>query len=346
MDECTIREPKVVYELEKTGIWGEAVRQRKPILINDFNAENPHKKGYPEGHTSLSRFLTIPVINGDKIVAVIGVGNKIEPYDDIDIVQLNLLAESVWSIVRKKDDEKKILQYTDELKELNATKDKFFSIIAHDLRNPFSSLLGFSELLVKNAQKYTPEKIQQFASNMYNTAKQTYTLLENLLEWSRLQTGKLVPNFENILPEKLVFEVKSICNLQAQSKQIEIITIIETNDSFLADKEMIKTVLRNLISNAIKFTFPQGKIFIRTYCQNNQIIFSVIDTGIGIEEQNLSKLFKIESKLSKSGTFDEKGTGLGLVLCKEFISKHDGTIWAESEFGQGSTFSFALQLKN
>jgi len=247
-------------------------------------------------------------------------------------------------ISNRKINDEKILKYTQELKDLNATKDKFFSIIAHDLKNPFNTLLGFNELLVKNAATYTPEKVQQFALHMYNTSRHTYALLENLLEWSRLQTGKLNPNPVKAKPSELIYEVKLLCEEMSKTKNIALHSIINCDEYILADKEMIKTVLRNLVTNALKFTKPEGKVKIETRNGENNVLFIVSDTGIGIEPEHIGKLFRIDRKLSKTGTADEKGTGLGLILCKEFVEKHGGTIWVESEVGKGSDFKFTLPV--
>jgi len=230
--------------------------------------------------------------------------------------------------------------------ELNATKDKFFSIIAHDLKNPFNSLLGFSEMLENNAFTYPPEKIKKFAKNMHNSAKHAYTLLENLLEWARLQTGAIKPKMEKVNVSELIYEVKLLCESIAKSKQIYLQKQEFFTDSIDLDREMIKTVLRNLITNAIKFTFPKGTITIKSEKVENDILFTISDTGIGIEQKHIDKLFRIDSKLSKKGTAEESGTGLGLILCKEFIDKHKGKIWVESEFGLGSSFIFSLPLFN
>jgi len=239
-----------------------------------------------------------------------------------------------------------IVQKNETLDELNATKDKFFSIIAHDLKNPFNILFGFSELLVKNVEKYAPEKVQQFAQHIYDTSRETYTLLENLLEWSRLQTGKLSPIPVKVKPSELIYEVKSLCEKMSKSKNIDLQSIINCDDFIWADKEMIETVLRNLVTNALKFTKPEGKVKIETRNSEKNVLFIVSDTGIGIESGHIGKLFRIDSKLSKKGTANEKGTGLGLILCKEFVEKHGGTIWVESEVGKGSDFKFTIPKIN
>ncbi len=241
-------------------------------------------------------------------------------------------------------DELKTLQV--KLQELNLTKDKFFSIIAHDLKNPFNSLLGFSELLVKNATKYTPEKVQQFAQTMNSSAKNAYQLLENLLEWSRIQTGIIEPKPMKLKPSDLIYEVKILCDPIAKSKNIDLQLENNCDDFILADKEMTKTVLRNIITNAIKFTNPEGYVKIITQKTDKSVLFTVSDNGIGIEPEHIGKLFRIDSKLSKTGTAQEKGTGLGLILCKEFVEKNNGKIWVDSEFGKGSEFKFTVPFYN
>lgn len=230
----------------------------------------------------------------------------------------------------------------ENLKELNATKDKFFSIIAHDLKGPFNPLLGFSNLLKENAHKYPPEEVQKIATSISNSTKRAYNLLESLLEWARLQTGKIKPKFENTKPSELIYEVESLCEPAATSKNISIQSVTTCDNNILVDKEMIKTVLRNLINNAIKFTSSEGYVKITTQKSGKNILFSISDSGIGIEEEHIEKLFCIDSKLSKTGTANETGTGLGLILCKEFIERHNGKIWVESEIGKGSDFKFTI----
>ena len=231
-----------------------------------------------------------------------------------------------------------------ELEELVATKDKLFSIIAHDLKNPFNVLLGFSELLAENMHKYPPEKSQTFARNIYDSSKQAYELLSNLLEWSRVQTGKLEPLPVKVKPSEVVQEVNSVCADIAASKEIDLQMVIDCDAFIRADKEMLKTILRNLVTNALKFTFPGGKVVIKTQFQAQEILFVVSDTGFGIEPVHLQSLFNVDCGLSERGTANEKGTGLGLILCKEFVEIQGGQIRAESEPGKGSDFKFTVPL--
>jgi len=232
----------------------------------------------------------------------------------------------------------------EELDKLNATKDKFFSIIAHDLKNPFNTLMGLNELLIRNVTKYSSEKIQHFAQNMYEVSKQTYELLENLLEWSRIQNGKLISLPLKVKPSELINEVLYLTRQISILKNIDLQIEINSDENIFVDKEMIKTVLRNLVTNAIKFTNAQGKITIETQNKDKNLLFIISDSGIGIEPEHIENIFKLGSKLSKNGTANEKGTGLGLILCKEFIEKNGGTIWVESEIKKGSKFKFTVPL--
>jgi PAS domain S-box-containing protein len=228
------------------------------------------------------------------------------------------------------------------LQDLNATKDRFFSIIAHDLKTPFNSILGFSELMKEQIEDQNLDKVKEFADIIRQSALKTMDLLNNLLDWSRTQTGKM-----DFTPEKfdltaLVHETADLfINLAAQ-KSIRLILELPERASMKADKPMIYTVLRNLLSNAIKFTNPGGCINLHVQEEAKQWLISVSDNGVGMLPENLKKLFRIDETYSTNGTRDEQGTGLGLILCKEFVVKHGGTIWAESEPDKGSTFRFTI----
>lgn len=240
---------------------------------------------------------------------------------------------------------KKLIEKNEELKELNATKDKFVSIISHDLKSPFNAILGFSRMLLKNFEKYDEEKREKLINSVNNSANRAFKLLENLLEWSRLQTGKIEVKPTKVKPSCLIYEVVLFCDPIAANKEIKVESEINYDDFIFVDKEMIKTTLRNLVTNAIKFSFKGRTVILKTKKENNNIIFMVSDTGTGIEAEYINKLFKIDSKLSKTGTANETGTGLGLILCHEFVEKHGGKIWAESEIGKGSTFSFSIPVE-
>lgn len=233
----------------------------------------------------------------------------------------------------------------EKLREINATKDKLFSIIAHDLKSPYNAQLGFLELLLENEESYTEEQRKRFIKTVYQSTKQSFALLDNLLVWSRTQTGKIPFNPEELLLAQVFEEAIDLQRYAAQSKNIMIDTeLCNDNSEVTADQEMVNTILRNLISNAIKFTPENGNIVLGAKtASDNKILIYVRDTGVGIPEEDTSKLFDPTSNYSTIGTNKEKGTGIGLILCREFVERNGGKIWVGSEKGKGSTFYFTLQ---
>jgi len=232
-----------------------------------------------------------------------------------------------------------------QLKELNATKDKFFNIIAHDLKNPFTSLIGSSELLFYNINQLNNEKIIQLAKILNDSAKSGYAILQNLLDWSRSQTGLLNFNPEKINLKNLIDE--NILNLEqfSANKEIEMHSTVKETLFIIADKNMIKTILRNLLSNAVKFSYRSGKVFVSAVAGQDKVTISVKDDGIGIPKEDIEKIFRIDANYSVPGTENEQGTGLGLKLSKEFIEKQGGKIWVESTENKGSVFKFSIPIK-
>jgi len=231
-----------------------------------------------------------------------------------------------------------------ELKEINTTKDKFFSIIAHDLRNPFVVLLGFSDLLAENLKEFSINQIEEQIKLISQTSHQTYELLEDILLWSKTQLGKLTFNPQRIYFEDLYQVVIHNLSNQIQKKNITINFIEHEKSLLFADLNMFKTILRNLISNAIKFTYPNGCITVSSEKKNEILVVSVSDNGIGISPENQARLWKLSEQYTTNGTDGEEGTGLGLFICKEFVEKHGGKIWTESEIGKGSNFKFTIPL--
>ncbi|MBL7906400.1 MAG: PAS domain S-box protein [Bacteroidales bacterium] len=228
------------------------------------------------------------------------------------------------------------------LKELNATKDKFFSIIAHDLKSPFNNIVVLSNLLVEQVQSNDKENIEEYAGLISSSTQQAMSLLVNLLDWSRSQTGRLVCTPEYIDLVSVVNETEALLSESLRQKSIVLKKELPRTLLAHADKVMISTVLRNLVSNAIKFTRPNGQIIISSRKTETELSISVIDNGVGMNEETLGKLFRIEESISTKGTDNERGTGLGLILCREFIEKHNGSIRAESEPGMGSVFTFTI----
>jgi PAS domain S-box-containing protein len=343
MEQCLIKEPRTQYDLRDTGIWGEAVRQRKPIMLNNFQVPHPLQKGYPEGHAPLSKFLTIPVLIENKIEAVVGVGNKDTDYNETDVLHLTLLMDSTWKVVRKMQIDELLKNQNEELQQLNAQKDKFFSIIAHDLRGPFNGFLGLSEIMVKDLPSLTMPEIQRIAVTLNNSATNLFRLLENLLSWSTIKQGIISYNPKPLKLHQILADCIELNQESAINKRIEIQIAFLDEFIVFADTDLLQTIVRNLVSNAVKFTPKGGKVEVLAKPFSNQYVqISVKDSGIGMNREICDNLFNLGYKTNRRGTDGESSTGLGLLLCKEFIEKHNGKLWVESEEGKGSTFHFTI----
>jgi len=262
----------------------------------------------------------------------------------------NPLIKSLILNIRDITDHKKAEEELNKSKtllmEANATKDRFFSIIAHDLKSPFNSILGFSEILVNRIKNKDYYDIENYAQIINDSSHRAMNLLTNLLEWSRSQTGKIKFNPEHFNFTDTVNDVVELSNDSALLKSITISKKIPNNTYVFADQSMIKTILRNLISNAIKYTNQGGKILISLNQNQKEFVVSVSDNGVGIKKEKIEILFRIDSNYSSLGTNNETGTGLGLLLCKEFIEFHDGKIWAKSKLGEGCCVKFTIPTNN
>jgi PAS domain S-box-containing protein len=246
-------------------------------------------------------------------------------------------------ITDRKSSELELSLKNEALNKLNNEKDKFFSIISHDLKSPFNSIIGLSEMLVDQVKEKDYEGIDKYATIILNSSHRAMNLLMNLMEWSQSQTGRML-----FLPEKLdvntlIFDVLHLLKESANQKSIDLKVDLSKQIFVIGDKAMISAILRNLISNAIKFTREDGSIYISVSQKKKETVISVKDNGVGIPKDIVSKLFRIDDNYTSPGTHQEKGTGLGLILCKEFVDKHDGRISVESVEGEGSEFCFTLK---
>jgi len=248
-----------------------------------------------------------------------------------------------FDISEIKEAEERIHVKNQELININAEKDKFFSIIAHDLRSPFNSFLGLTQIMAEDLNSLEMTEIQSFAISLSKSATNLYGLLENLLEWSGLQRGitGFAPESFSLNPK--VVEIMSSVLESANNKGIQVKIIVASDLKIFADEKMLGSIIRNLASNAIKFTHKGGEIILQAKSVSNDTVeISISDSGIGMKKDLLDKLFKLNPNSSRIGTDGEPSTGLGLIICKDFIEKHGGRIWAESEEGKGSTFFFTF----
>lgn len=255
--------------------------------------------------------------------------------------------ESLWVsyqelLLSYKASEEEIKKKNEELKEINETKDKFFSIISHDLRSPFQGLLGISNYLVDEFDNLPNEEIKELISTLNEALRNQYKFLDDLLNWSRLQSGRLTLEKTKFNLHTLVENVENLFETNLQTKKIELINHIPKEQFIFADEDMIFLLIRNLVSNAIKFTKPFGKIEITSYEFEYHLQIVVADNGIGIKPENLDKLFRLDSHYTTRGTNSETGNGLGLTLCKEIVTKHNGQIWVKSEVDKGTKIFFTI----
>ena len=250
----------------------------------------------------------------------------------------------LYDITKRKSAETQLAKNTRELEELNKAKDKFFSIISHDLRSPFNALQGIAEYTIQYIDDMSKDEIKESISNIYNSTRKVYNFLNNLLEWTQIQTGRLELEKSKLNLNDLIAGVCSLYEESGINKKITIEQDVPKAAYIFADHYMIETVLRNLISNGIKFTHPGGKVSITAEVKGNLAEITVADTGIGISNENQQKLFRIDDQYRVEGTANEKGTGLGLILCKELVEKNGGTIRLESKKDEGSKFIFTVPL--
>lgn len=253
--------------------------------------------------------------------------------DQLQISQTNLMIS-----------EKQVLEQNEALLKLNAAKDKFFSIIAHDLKSPLSGFIGLTKMIYEDYKDIPNETIRELSKSLYDSARSIFQLLENLLKWSLIQRDAIEFKPESIELSQIIEDTIKLLSEQARQKEIDIINRTHTEVKVRVDIPMMNTVFRNLISNAIKFTKNKGTIYLHTETKSDMIEIAIQDTGIGMSKELLQKLFKLDQRISRLGTNGETSTGLGLILCKEFVEKNGGEIKVTSEEEKGTTFSFTIPL--
>jgi PAS domain S-box-containing protein len=323
------------------------LRTGKATLIDNRRIKELEKSGEIEIKGTLPKiWLGVPLKLSSKIIGVIAVQDYEDTtcYSESEMQLFIFIAEQIAQAIERKRNSDEISRYAEELKQLNATKDKFFSIIAHDLKNPFITILGFTDLLSSDYNELTDEERLSFVYEMKKSAEVSFNLLQNLLQWSRSQTGRIEFN-----PKKLgLFSITDdnflILKNTAERKQIQLCNRVEPSIQVFADEEMLNTVFRNLLTNAIKFSNKGGNITVGAYLIENFVGIFVSDSGVGMDQKTIDNLFKLEVTHSTFGTDNETGTGLGLILCKEFIERNGGGISVESKIDKGSRFIFTLPL--
>ncbi|MCF8229785.1 MAG: response regulator [Bacteroidales bacterium] len=345
MKECNVMNPQTVYDLDKTGCWGEAVRQRKPIVINDYQAENPLKKGTPNGHVKLIKFLTVPVIIDNKIVAVAGVANKQTNYNNSDIRQLTLLMDNVWKITERINLIKELNTALEKAEENDRLKSAFLANMSHEIRTPMNGILGFLDLI--QDPELSREEMESYIDVVKKSGDRLLNTINDIIEVSKIESGEISVNAENVdIHERLKFyhdffqpeaernNLQFILNNQLQEKKF----LVKT------DQSKLDSILTNFIKNALKFT-KKGHVAIGCKIEAGDLMFYVEDSGPGIPEEKKKSIFDRFVQADISHTRPYEGSGLGLSISKAYAEMLGGEIIIESETGKGSTFIFSLPFK-
>jgi len=342
MQECNVMNPQSIYDLDKTGFWGEAVRQRKPIIINDYQAENSLKKGTPQGHVKLQKFLTIPVIFEQKIVAVAGVANKENDYDPTDIRQLTLLMDSVWKISERLSLIKDLTIAKEHAEESDRLKSAFLANMSHEIRTPMNGILGFSELL--KMPDLTGEQQQDYISIIEKSGERMLNIINDIVDISKIEAGLMKLNItETNLYEQLEY-IHTFFKPEVEAKGMTLFlrnTIPVKDAILLTDREKVYAILTNLVKNAIKYT-KEGYIEIGIEKKVDSFNFYVKDSGIGIPKDSQEAIFERFIQADVADKMVQQGAGLGLSITKAYVEMLGGKIWVESLEGKGSTFYFTL----
>ncbi|MFC1857463.1 transporter substrate-binding domain-containing protein [Thermodesulfobacteriota bacterium] len=342
---CHVMEPKTIYSLEATGLWGEVVRQRRSIIVNDYSPEHPLSRGTPEGHVELKRFMSVPIFEGGRIVAVVGVANRPEEYENIDAQQLGLLIDSVWKMLESYKYKSALVIARDEAEAATNAKSDFLANMSHEIRTPMNAVLGFLELVLEDPSLL--ENQRKHLTTAQVSANSLLGVINDILDISKLESGKLTIEQRPFSLFQLMKEIHDTVDMRAQEKGVELQLDIQPSlsGSFLGDPLRLRQILINLVGNAIKFT-ENGSVSIRIMPaeEEGQLHFMIEDTGIGIPADRISQIFESFIQADTSTTRQYGGTGLGTTISRELVELMGGRIWAESEEGKGSTFHFTINM--
>ena len=346
MKECSVMNPPTFCDLDTTGCWGEAVRQRQAIIINNYQSDNPYNKGTSEVDVSLLRLLITPVVVDNKIVAIIGVANKAADYNESDIRQLSLLMNKVWEISERAVLIENLEAAKKRAEESDTLKTAFLQNLSHEIRTPMNAIVGFSKMLEKPG--LSAEKRKSFTTIIVNTTNQLLAVVSDILTISSLETKQEKASIKKVCINNIIVDLLAEFKTQASNQNISIYTKQALSDrasEIYTDDIKLRQTLGYLISNALKFThegFIEFGYNLKLEIEPGEIKFYVSDTGIGISNELHDKIFErftqVELEISKRYS----GTGLGLSISKGFVELLGGKIWVQSELGKGSTFYFTI----
>lgn len=348
--QCTVVDPKHVYTLDATGAWGEVVRQRKPIILNDFQGDNPYRKGVPQGHAPLSRFMSVPLFDGGRIIAVVGVANKAEPYTDADALQLSLLLGGAWRVLERNQYLGDLVKAKEAAEVASRAKSEFLAIMSHEFRTPLSGIMGMLQLM-----QGTPldGEQEEFVATALSASRHLAQILDDVLNLACLEFGRETLQEEPFVLKAVVDSVTGVLEPKARQKGLRFVSAIgpELAAPLLGDMRRLRQILFNLVGNSLKYT-TSGEIRIEAHAlpvsvspSGLQVLLSVVDTGIGIPEDRIKDIFEPFSQVDTAYTRKQGGAGLGLAVVRRLVALMGGTLAISSEPGQGTEVHFSLPLR-
>jgi PAS domain S-box-containing protein len=350
MQECAVQTPPLTcYALTRTGMWGEMVRRRQPVLVNDFKENHPFRKGYPEGHVELQRFMGVPIFRAERIVGVAAVANKENDYDQADVLQLSLLMDAVWATVEKNKAEQALRDAKEAAEAASRAKSEFLANMSHEIRTPMNAITGMAYLV---QQTSLDARQQEYVTRIRDAADSLLGIINDILDFSKIEAGKIELESVTFELKDLFNSVHNIVTSRAEDKGVEV-TFSRTPGTpafLIGDQLRLRQILNNLVGNAIKFT-EKGSVLITvtpagesSRKDHTNLKFSIADTGIGMDSEHLQHIFAPFTQADNSITRRFGGTGLGLSIVTRLLGLMGSTLEVVSTPGRGSTFSFTVEL--